>query len=272
MSGTRAQQLDAALSALGRGEPPEAIARVSGIDERLVRAVTTARPSDARAVWGPLLDTDHLVRDHEARLRSALVWPTVTMGVVLLTSLMVGLVAAPSFELLARGPGLSRGATYVPAVVAMAGLGALLVAARRRWSLGFISSWNSLDAHAFCAAAVALGKAGVALPAAVRGAAEVCEGPARDSALALARELEAGAPGERIARLLGPLSARLLRTTAVTGAGLTTLEATAALRAATLPREVRRDAGRLSFIGLSLAGLAMVATGAAFFIAYLGAL
>lgn len=270
---SRAKQLDAALAALGRNESAEAIARTSGLEERLVRAVVAAKPPDARAVFGPLLDTDHATKLHESRLRSALVWPAFTMGMVLVTSLVVATLAAPAFAKMPRGAGLSMPMTLVPVGVAILALAGLFLASRQRWSLGLVSAWRSLDSHAFCGATVALGRAGVALPSAVRAAAEVCDVKQRAAALALARELEAGAPSATsVEPLLGPVAAKLLVVTAPAGQGLTTLEACATLRGATLVREVRRDAARLSFVGLLLAGLALLATGAAFFQAYVGAL
>lgn len=270
---SRARRLDAALASLGRAEPPQTIARQGGLDERLVRAVVAAAPSDARAVLTPLLDTDHAVKLHAARLNSALLWPAATMAMVLVTSLVVGVLSAPTFALMPRGAGLSRAATLLPTLVALGGLAVLFLATRRRWSLGFVSAWRSLDAWAFSSAAVALGKSGVALPAAVRAAAEVCDPASRSAALALARELEAGAPSSMVAApLLGPLTSSLLGVTAPAGAGLTTLEAFAALRASTLPAEVRRDAARLAVAGLLLAALALLATAAAFYTAYLGTL
>lgn len=273
MMTSRAKQLDAALAALGRNESAEAIARTSGLEERLVRAVVAARPSDARAAFGPLLDTDHATRLHASRLRNALIWPAWSLGMVLITSLLVASVAAPAFARLPRGVGISLPLALVPVGLAIAALAVLFLASRQRWSLGLVSTWRSLDAFSFCSAVVALGRSGVALPAAVRAAAEVCDAQQRDAALALARELEAGSPtATSVEPLLGSVAAKLLTVTAPAGQGLTTLEACATLRGTTLVREVRRDASRLSAVGLLLAGLALLATGAAFIKAYVGAL
>ncbi len=269
----RTQRLDAALDALGRAEPVESVARHAELSPSFVRALVAAKPMDPGVALKALMAFEAVAASHHRRLRTALVWPGVTLVLVALASLVIANVAAPALTVPSGRTALGSALFYVPLLFAVVCFALLVVAVRGRWSLGFLTVWNSLDAWAFASSTVALVRGGAPLATAARASATVCGPRGQAAGLALARGLDAGAVTvEPVAPLLGELAARLLVTTVAAGAGVTTFEAYAELQQATLPHEVRRDAARLSAIGLLLSALALLATTVTFFNAYLRAL
>lgn len=267
---TRKQRLDAGLEVLGRGGSAVDVARSAAVDARLARALVAARPGDARAVLERLLDVEVTLRTHEQQLRTALTWPGVTLVTVGLSALVLTTVAGPALRHLPVGQSLSAGVLALPTVLAALAFAVLVAATTQRWSFVGVTAWRALECWSFSAVTGALVRATASLPVASRAAAELCSGARRGAALGLAHELEAGSLSAACAApLLGDLGARLLVVTAPTGAALATLDALVSLGDASLEREVRRDARRLSAWGLGLGAAAFFATAVIFFQAYL---
>lgn len=270
-AGLSAAQADRLVAGLEEGRP---LASDSGLDPRLAQAVRASEVRDVPAALTALLGLAVEVESGARRLRSAGAYP-----LLLAASLVVcgGIVAGAAFPALGQLPGAGPQSLGALTAGAAFGTAALLVVLAAlvfgRVQVPWLSSgWIALERYAVLRSLVALGDAGVELPAALRGSAVWASGRGRRAARALAASLDAGTTTPASTALLDPFEARMLAGAAATGTWGDAARALSTHHAVRLQRVLPDSVARIHAAALVLAGLALTAVGATFFWAYSHAL
>jgi hypothetical protein len=262
------------VEALDRGSPLAEAATLAGLDPRLAEVAGEAQPSDTPALLAELARL-------AARLDTATRQLRVAGSYALALAVAVGVAAVAVLGLalptLAIVPG-SESFPVAPVLLVGAGVAVGLEIAMGLVVVGRVrvpwlsDGWTTLDRYAFVRTLDVLLQAGTPLPVAVRAAGRWGGGATQSAATGLARSLEAGEQAESAPPLLGPFETRMLVGAAASGAATETAGALAAQHQVAIERVLPDAVVRIQAVAVVLAGVAVLALGAAFFSGYSGVL
>ncbi len=259
---------------LATGLPLERATTRAGLDPSLARSLDLASVSDVPAAFADLLTTAGTAATHRRTLRNAASYPLVLSLCIALTAGIIMGAVGPALAQLPLGATPSPGTGLVAAFVIGCGSLALLsIVVLRRLRAPLLSrGWVRIAGYAYLDSLRVLVWHGAALPAALRGAACLCDGPERTRGEALARALEADAEPPDTAPLLDDFEAAMLVSSARAGTLDEALAALAEHRQRALEREVPAQATRIHVASLILAGVSLALVGGTFFTIYFQAL